>query len=213
MLRDSVKFTNVPAKRQPRIDWPRARRSASTSVTSKLPTTGMPMKVDQLGTTAAGRVFTRLSTVALLRSVILGHIMRSPFIYKPSLYILQKIANAKSPLWDADKNPFIRMSVYPLIYKHFCAGRNKAEVQQTIADIRRTGYAGVILCYSKEVMAQVNSKEQVQVEDRQNGKQMQQSIDEWREHNLTTLSMVSAGDYIGVKYAKRSRLEKIANSQ
>jgi proline dehydrogenase len=94
------------------------------------------------------------------------------------------------------------MVVYHLIYKHFCAGRDKAEVQQTIAEIKKLGYSGVILCYSKEVMARTDAMENQFVEAAHDEELTCKDIEEWRDGNLATLSTVGEGDYIGVKYAR-----------
>lgn len=90
------------------------------------------------------------------------------------------------------------MLIYPLVYKHFCAGRNKAEVHSTVADIKEIGYSGVILCYSKEVMARLDESSQQVVDDASDDRTLQ-DIEDWKQGNLLTLSTVDPGDYIGVK--------------
>jgi hypothetical protein len=138
----------------------------------------------------------------LIRSVILGQIIQTSWLFKSGLYLLEKIANSKSAMLNADKNPLIRAVVYPLIYRQFCAGRNRAEVHQTIDDIKQMGYSGVILCYSKEVMAGKDSKgiKNAAKGTREEDEEATRSgVQQWREGNLTTLDAVSEGDYIGVK--------------
>ena len=145
------------------------------------------------------RTFQRLPTLALLRSVILGQIFKSPVLFKSGLFVLEKIANSQSVWLDADKNPLIRSVVSPLVYKQFCAGRNKTEVQQTISQIKQMGYSGVILCYSKEVMARVDSQGNQIVNHMSGEDTSMREVEAWRDGNLATLSAVGEGDYIGVK--------------
>lgn len=172
-------------------------RAASTTSTPKSLSDGKPYT--QLKRIVGNRKFSRLATGALLRSVVLGQLFRMPFVFRPSLYILEKIANSKSPFLDADRNPILRAVIYPLIYKQFCAGRDKTEIQRTIAEIKKMGYAGVILCYSKEIMAQMNAKGDQVVEEASDDEKTRRDIHDWRDGNLTTLSAVSEGDYIGLK--------------
>ncbi|KAH0839179.1 proline oxidase Put1 [Fonsecaea pedrosoi] len=83
--------------------------------------------------------FSRLSSASLVRSIMIGRIFQFPILYKPSLALLQKVSGSRSVFLNADKNPLIRAMVLPLIYRQFCAGRNEAEVQRTIEQIKNMG--------------------------------------------------------------------------
>lgn len=141
-----------------------------------------------------------IPTSSLLRGMILGQIFKTPFLYKPGLSLLQKIASSKSIFLDADRNPLIRALVLPLIYRQFCAGRDVNEVKQTIASIKDMGYTGVILCYSGEVMAQKDQMGQhSEVGQASSDDIARREIESWRDGHLATLEAISEGDYIGVK--------------
>ncbi len=120
-------------------------------------------------------------------------------LFNPGLYILEKVANSTSIFLNADKNPLLRAVLYPLIYKHFCAGRTPAEVAQTIASIKDMGYSGVILCYCKEIVASKDGKDKGTTHTTYDGTNTQWEVQQWSEGNLATLAAVGQGDYIGVK--------------
>lgn len=141
--------------------------------------------------------FHRLSTPTLVRSVILGTIFKRPWLYKPGLKFMKKIANSKSWLLDADRNPLVRAVLLPLIYKQFCAGRNKKEISETMASIKKMGYTGIILCYAREVT--VDDGESIQSPTQSNDANTAQNIELWHQGNLKTLEAVEKGDYIGIK--------------
>ena len=69
-----------------------------------------------------------------------------------------------------------------------------------MAEIKKMGYAGVILCYGKEIV--LNSaapKTATAILKQEAEAPLDAQIDLWRDGNLLTLSMVGAGDYIGIK--------------
>lgn len=139
----------------------------------------------------------RLSTSSLFRSLILSTVFSRPTLFKPSFLILRIIANSKSALLNPDKNLLLRICLKPLIYDQFCAGTNRAEVQNTVADIKRLGFSGVILCYGKEL--QVDQNEKLLGSVGYNLKVPDAEINQWREGNLQTLSMIGEGDWLGIK--------------
>lgn len=110
---------------------------------------------------------------------------------------MKRIADSKSWLLDADRNPAVRAVLLPLIYKQFCAGRNKKEINETIASIKKMGYTGIILCYAREITV----NEDVPAQSRVEGDEASiiRNINVWREGTLETLEAIGKGDYIGVK--------------
>ena len=180
-------------------------RHASASATTTTAAAHRDFKngvsVDNIGreTKATARLFERLPTTSLIRSIILGQVLKTPALFKTGLYLLEKIANSKSVFLNADKNPLIRAVVRSLIYNHFCAGTNRAEVQKTIGGIKDMGFSGVILCYSKEVMAAADPKGNHVVEAASDEETTGRDVQEWCDGILATLDMVGEGDYIGFK--------------
>lgn len=110
---------------------------------------------------------------------------------------MKKIADSKSWLLDADRNPLVRAVLLPLIYKQFCAGRNKKEINETIASIKKMGYNGVILCYAREITIDENDSSQPLSQSSE--ATIVENVKAWREGNLKTLESVGKGDYIGIK--------------
>lgn len=137
----------------------------------------------------------RLSTFSVLRSLILGIFFTSPRLFKPGFSILEKIANSSSVVLSPDKNPLLRATIKPFIYDQFCAGRDRREIQQSIQQIKRLGFSGVILCYGKEL--QVDESHALASSK---GIGLDPEINQWKEGNLETIVMVGESDFLGIKY-------------
>lgn len=138
----------------------------------------------------------RLPTSSLLRNLFLGIFITTPPLFKPGFAVLRRIANSKSPILNPDKNPLLRALIKPVVYDQFCAGRNKSEICQTKETIKRMGYSGVLLGYSKEIQVTPSNnvalmKSQLTEDDA--------DIREWREGNLRTLDMIADGDWLAIK--------------
>lgn len=142
----------------------------------------------------------RLPTRLILRSLVLTSLMSSKLLLKPSLAALEIIANSKSTILNPDHNRILNKILRWTVYDHFCAGTNRREVSKTVADIKKIGYQGVILGYSKEIIvdptdAVVHNASGTEVySDR-----CYEIVDEWKKGTLKTLRMVGAGDYLAVK--------------
>ena len=87
--------------------------------------------------------------------------------------------------------------VKPFVYDQFCAGTNKGEIQKTMADIKRLGFAGVILCYGKELMVAHDNKFTSHL--KANGTEIDSEIEPWKDGNLETLAMLGENDWLGMK--------------
>ncbi|KAH0030163.1 proline oxidase Put1, partial [Aureobasidium melanogenum] len=137
----------------------------------------------------------RISTVNLIRNIILGKVFTSPFLFKYGVACLSKIANSQSALLDPDRNALLRALIKPMIYDHFCAGTNKLETKKTLEYLKTMGFNGVILIYSREIPA-------MPVEELHELEPLTQDedIDIWRDGNVKTLDMVEPGDYVGIKF-------------
>ncbi|CAD0093883.1 unnamed protein product, partial [Aureobasidium mustum] len=131
----------------------------------------------------------RISTVNLIRNIILGKVFTSPVLFKYGVACLSKIANSRSALLDPDRNALLRALIKPMIYDHFCAGTNKLEIKKTLNYLKtHMGFKGVILIYSREIPA-------MPVEELQELEPLIQDedIDIWRDGNVKTLDMVEPG--------------------
>ena len=106
---------------------------------------------------------------------------------------MRTVANSNSSLLNPDRNPVLRALIKPFIYDQFCAGTTKAEISKTIGGIQQLGFAGVILCYAKEI--QLNQEGAVL------GFQGQREADiqRWLDGNLETLDMIQDGNWLGIK--------------
>ena len=124
---------------------------------------------------------------------MLGAFFSSPFLFKPGFAVLRFIANSNSRFLDVDSNPLLRAVFKPLLYDHFCAGRDHESIAKTRDCIKKTGYEGVILCYGKElVLSQASQTKDSEAH-------MLAEIEHWRKGNLETLSMMGEGDWLGIK--------------
>lgn len=106
---------------------------------------------------------------------------------------MRAVANSKSLFLNPDLNPFLRAIIKPLIYDQFCAGTSRTEIQRTIARIQNLGFAGVILCYGKEIIPSPTPAGGRALEKCETG------VQKWLDGNLETLSMISAGNWLGIK--------------
>ena len=147
----------------------------------------------------------RLPTRLLLRSLILTSLMSCKLFLKPSLAILNVVTNSKSALLNPDRNFVLNKVLRWTVYNHFCAGTNREEVSRTVAEIKKIGYQGVILGYSKEIVQDPNEK--LAHDDTGSATysdKCYEMIEEWKKGTLETLRMVGPGDFLAVKYVRLS---------
>ncbi|CAK7207712.1 proline dehydrogenase [Sporothrix eucalyptigena] len=164
----------------------------------------------------------RMRTAVLLRSVVLTSIMSSPWLLRPCLGILRRVVEAssastssassararKSLLFDLDRNPVLRKLLQMTVYSHFCAGSNTQQVQETVRQTKAAGFQGVILGYGKEIVMDndgsgdsyepagaVSPDDAAQLERRK-----LQVMEAWKQGTLQTLTMISPGDFLAIKF-------------
>ena len=82
----------------------------------------------------------------------------------------------------------MRALLWETFYKQFCSGETKAQVSKCCDELREQGYAGVILEYALEVLADTEGNE---VED----------VAVWRQGMLDTVHMADPGDFVGLKWS------------
>jgi len=100
--------------------------------------------------------------------------------------------DSNSPLFHPAKNPLLRFVLKQTFYAQFCVGENRPEVSRTVRSIKDMGYSGVILEYALEVL---ESKDSLSAEE------TSKEIQTWRKGMLETVSMASAGDFVGLKWS------------
>lgn len=141
--------------------------------------------------------------VSLLRSLFLGYCFTSPRVLKVLMGAMGVIAHSKSRFLDPDRNPVVGGVIRALVYDHFCAGTTPPEVKRTIAEIKKTGYAGVILGYGREIIVEPSGTagggvgKKLSTADSQAAAEKQ--IQFWLDGNMTTLGMIGDNDYMNVK--------------
>ncbi|PPJ55686.1 hypothetical protein CBER1_05874 [Cercospora berteroae] len=130
---------------------------------------------------------------ALLRTIFLGQLFASPALSNMGMGMLSRLASTRSALLDPDRNIILNKVLRALVYNHFCAGNEQREIVPVLDRLKASGYAGVILQYAREIVAHgAAESSKVDVSS--------QHIQMWLEGNLKTLSCLSKGDYMGMKY-------------
>lgn len=137
-------------------------------------------------------VLSEVSTVNLLRSLFLGYCFASPQLLNISLRLMNRVVHSRSVLLSPDKNPAIRGILRVLIYNHFCAGEGPQTVREYVERTKRFGYSGVILGYSREVLAE-------DVVESSTTEAEAKAIDSWLQANLNTLNLIGEGDHMSLK--------------
>ena len=145
----------------------------------------------------------RLPTSSIFRILLLGTFFTSSWLFKPGLAFMRTVANSKSSLLNPDRNLLLKALIKPLVYDQFCAGTNSREIQTTVANIRRLGFSGVILCYGKEFQIDENKKLLGPLQNTQS--QLDAEVEHWKVGNLRTLSMIGEGDWLGIKSVDHSQ--------
>ncbi|CAL5868787.1 uncharacterized protein PFLUO_LOCUS3014 [Penicillium psychrofluorescens] len=136
----------------------------------------------------------KLPLANVLRSLLVLSISSSPILLKPCIYALSHLAHPRTALWDVAKNPLLNMLVKHTIYKQFNAGENKAEVQQSIQNIKSLGCRGVLLGYAREILVGENQ------DAAYDAKAARAEIQMWLNGTLATVDMAHEGDFIALKF-------------
>lgn len=145
------------------------------------------------------------------------------------------MANSNLSILNPDKNPILKSVLRNTMYPQFCAGETPSEVRRTIADLKRIGYAGVILGYGREVVmdgaetlsmrepesdekggkAVAEEKKQQQQEEEEGeeeeysagsiAEQSRREIEEWKRGTLQTVNLADTGDFVALKLTGAGR--------
>lgn len=124
----------------------------------------------------------------VLRTYFITSISSSPMLLGASTTLLRRMLNSRNPLFRIDTNPIMKGLLWETFYKQFCAGETEAQVSKSCSELREQGYAGVILEYALEVLADTEGNE---AED----------VAVWRKGMLETVELAAPGDFVGLKWS------------
>ena len=140
----------------------------------------------------------RMPTGMLVRSLALSSLMGQEWLMRPSLAAMGFIAKTKLSLFNPDKNPILNKMMRWVLYDHFCAGANAAEVARSAGELKRMGFRGVILGFAKEVVlpkdgsaSSANKTDYTAAE--------YNILKQWKEGTLETLKMMGTEDLLAIK--------------
>ena len=109
-------------------------------------------------------------------------------LFGASTKLLGGMLHSRNPLFSVEKNPVMRALLWQTFYRQFCAGETEAQVAKSCTALRNQGYAGVILEYAPEVLADTEGNEK-------------EDVAFWRKGMLDTVTMAAPGDFIGLKWS------------
>ncbi|KAI9049631.1 hypothetical protein LZ554_006656 [Drepanopeziza brunnea f. sp. 'monogermtubi'] len=187
------------------IRMPPPRRASSQSHSAATaPATQSPPPLPASSVPKALPPLSLMPTPLLTRSYLLTTILASPRLLKLALPLLTTIANSPSALLNPDRNPLIGIPVRKIVYDHFAAGGSEDAVRRTVAQIKATGFAGVVLGYGKEFGAGEGEEGDEEAD-----------VLSWGREYERTMEMVDEGDFVAIKLsgAGRSTLHALANRQ
>ncbi|CAM1507745.1 Fc.00g045930.m01.CDS01 [Cosmosporella sp. VM-42] len=140
----------------------------------------------------------RLPTGTLLRSLALTSLMSSQVFLKPCTAFLGLITTSKLTILNPDRNPFLNRILRWTVYNHFCAGTNLNEVSVSVSGVKKMGYQGIILGYSKEILLDPQDAG-LRLDGARYGPKCYEMIEQWKKGTIETLRMVGPGDFLAVK--------------
>ncbi|KAI9801884.1 MAG: proline dehydrogenase [Piccolia ochrophora] len=115
---------------------------------------------------------------------------------------MSMLAHSSSPILNPDRNPLLRWLLKRTFYAQFCAGENAKEVKETVDELKRMGYQGVILAYAKEEVVKHSAAKALG--DRTVSGEAAEKADReaktWRDATLETVRMTASGDFVALKF-------------
>lgn len=85
-----------------------------------------------------------------------------------------------------------------VLYDHFCAGENIAEVVRSSRTLRGMGYKGVVLGYAKEVVLPHDGKSEKASKTDYSAAEYDM-VRQWKDGTLHTLNMMTEKDLLAIK--------------
>lgn len=191
--------------------WPNGRQGISTTMlrTSQMrnvstldrrSSSSEEEKITSLDQRRSNRKLPPLAAMpnaALFRSLIFTTIM-STALLKPAMLAMKLIARHNARFLSPAKNPIIKMLLRPTFYSQFAAGENEEEVGKTIQTIKNQGFTGVILGYAREIVIETYGRTPQSVDSPTEAEL--RDIELWKQGTLRTLRMLSAGDFLAIKW-------------
>ncbi|KAL1858689.1 proline dehydrogenase [Paecilomyces lecythidis] len=120
--------------------------------------------------------------------------------------LLSFLAGSKSPLLDPDRNPLLKYILSQTVYTQFCAGGTPQEVKESIQNLKRMGYTGVILGYAKEVVMDEDEASASGAsttggtEDAAEQEKNAREILDWKDGTMRTVELADEGDFVALKF-------------
>jgi hypothetical protein len=120
---------------------------------------------------------------------------------------MSTLAYSNRPLFNPDRNPFLRWFLKKTFYAQFCAGENAAEVRRTIDGLKRIGFTGVILGYAKEVvLSEAQTRDLSSCEEGPAAEEcIRKEIIPWAAGTMETLRLAQPGDFVALKFSGAGR--------
>ena len=198
----ATKTPTTVLSQQPRsISSKTLRRQAAVSLSPLQPALSSVDEAAAKTTTMSPPPLSILPLKLLLRGIAINSVSCSPILLPPSLKAMDIIAHSKSPILNPDKNPLLRWVLKNTFYAHFCAGENKLEVNQTIKTLKNMGYAGVMLCYAKEVVLDAAAAKELEASGgKATEATIQNEILPWKRGTLDTVALAEPGDFVALKF-------------
>ncbi|GAD93366.1 conserved hypothetical protein [Paecilomyces variotii No. 5] len=142
---------------------------------------------------------------SVIRSWLVTTVSSSPVLLPPSMALLSFLAGSKSPLLDPDRNPLLKYILSQTVYTQFCAGGTPQEVKESIQNLKRMGYTGVILGYAKEVVmdedeASASGATAGRAEDVAEKQKNTREILDWKDGTMRTVELADDGDFVALKF-------------
>jgi proline dehydrogenase-like protein len=132
-----------------------------------------------------------LSTSSVLRSYLITRATSSPILLGACFAVLKQMLRPNAVILSPERNPLLRWIFKHTFYTQFCAGENKTEVRHTLADVRKTGYSGVILEYALELLQEDGATKKTTAEE----------IAVFRKGMLDSIDMADPGDFVALKWS------------
>lgn len=124
----------------------------------------------------------------IVRTYLITSVSSSSTLLDASTRLLQRLVSNKHGITSVESNPLLRAMLWESFYKQFCAGENAEQVAATCAQLRRQGYAGVILEYALEALEDTAGVEH-------------EEVAVWRQGMLNSVELALPGDFVGLKWS------------
>ena len=154
----------------------------------------------------------------LLRNIAISWTYSSPTFsnlsYKILKWMLDCPTNSHPRQGSERLSPLLKWILKKSLYAHFCAGENRAEIKETLKELKISRYDGVILEYALEVLDTGKRGGNEGRKEISTGDNNEEAIDTWRKGMLETVNMVEPGHFVGLKsvFLRIFKREKKANA-